>query len=199
MSDAINVTLKGYTKELVDAALAAIDRVHDDGVLPQIDLKSSNKNSFGYFQPKPGANGIEADHMGVRVTGSWPALTAAHETGHFLDLEAIGAKGNYATVTGGDMAAVLKAAEETDGIKAIRERLANGIEERECRYLLKPQEIWARAYAQFVTEESGNLTLKGDLAKLLADPGYRQRQWSAGDFAPVSTAIKELFKKLGWL
>jgi hypothetical protein len=203
VSDAIEVMVKGKAGELVDAAMAAIDRVHDDGELPDVELRASTRSSFGYFQPRLAAQGIEADHIGVRESGSWPALTAVHETGHFLDLEAIGAKGNYATLQGHrEMANVLAAANRTEAVTALNAKLAGATNEDakdELRYLLKPEEIWARAYAQYVTQESGSWALRRDLAKLMADEHYKQRQWAETDFAPVSAAIGELFNKLGWL
>lgn len=204
VSDAVEVKVPGHAGELVNAAFAAIDQVHDDGELPAIQMRATTRSVLGYFQPRHSAAGeLEADHMAVKRTGPWPGLTTVHETGHFLDLEAIGDKGEFATLSGhGGMKAVLKAAEETENIQALHTKLAEtGSTElaREYRYLLKPEEIWARAYAQFVTERSGDQTLKADLARLLADAGYKQRQWSAHDFKPVSQAIEKMFGELGWL
>jgi hypothetical protein len=193
--------VSGYAGELVDGALSAIDRVHDDGVLPSVPVKASLRSGYGYFLPAEAEDGsLSAVEIGVRRTGPWRSLTTAHEVGHLLDLEAIGEKGNYATLTDAGMKQVLAAAEKTEAVKALRQKLAETTSEevaKHLRYLLMPQEIWARAYAQFIAEEAGSKMLQGELAAALE--GEKFRQWAREDFGQVSAAIHKLFQELGWL
>lgn len=200
VSDAIDLKVYGQLRNQVSAALTAIDQVHDDGDLPELPLTDSKKSSFGYFQPKATADGIAAERIAVRSSGPWPALTAVHEAGHLLDLEAIGNKGEFATLSGdADMKRVLAAAEKTEALKIIRSRLslASNSAKVDALYLLKPEEIWARVYAQFITEKSGAPMLVRDLAKMRETMPWRG--WSAEDFAPVAAQVEKMFQNLGWL
>lgn len=201
VSDAIDPKVSGTLLQDVNGALAAIDRVHDDGNLSDIELFNSRQSSYGYFASTLNAGTLEADRMAVRSTGPWPSFTTVHEVGHFLDLEAIGQKGDFATLSGDrEMKRVLDAAESTDAIKALRLQLQQTTSDSlraYYQYLLSPQEIWARAYSQFVAERSGSKSLERDLAKAIE--AQKNRQWMPADFAPVGEAIENMFSNLGWL
>jgi hypothetical protein len=201
VSAALNLRVSGSLKVEVNTAVAAIDQVHDDGDLPEIPVLSSRKSSLGFLRSTFTSDGQTATQIGVRATGQWPALTMAHEAGHLLDLEAIGENGSFATAAGdAEMKKVLAAANDTESIRALRDKL-NNVESMETRrglrYLLKPEEIWARAYAQFITEQSGSPLLVRQLAAAIKMDALRQ--WSPEDFKPVSDAIKTMFQNLGWL
>ena len=196
VSDAIQLKVHGDLADQARAALAAIDKVHDDGNLPEIPLWQTSRRWLGYFQPQYGPDGLTGKYIAIRPDGSWPALTAVHETGHFLDLDAIGAKGGFATTDNHPlMRAVLDAAEKTSAITKLRAHYATYGDETSA-YFLKPQEIWARAYAQFVAERSGSPLLQQQLASAQSTG---DRQWSAADFSPLANAIEKLFIELGWL
>lgn len=194
VSNAVQVQVSGNLKDQVQVALRAIDEVHDDGKLPQIPMVRSMQSSRGYFRPKIDGSQIVADHIGIRATSSWPALTTVHEVGHFLDLEAIGTKGSYATRTDAIMRNFLALAEQTEAIRSLRARLTDP---EEIAYFFKPQEIWARAYAQFVADRSSSPLLKLQLEKAIAAPP--RAQWNHEDFKLLAAAIEELFLHLGWL
>ena len=201
VSAAIQIRVRGALRKQIDTALSAIDQVHDDGVLPKVPLRSTLEPDFGFLQPKRTPDGIGTDCIAVRATGPWPALTAVHEIGHLLDIEAIGPVGRMATrAADPEMHKVIAAAEKTDCIRSMRASLNSsaGIYSRgQIEYLLTTEEIWARAYAQYIAEKSGSPVLLGDLQKVL---NYdHRRQWSTEDFAPVAKAIDRMFKKYGWL
>jgi hypothetical protein len=66
-------------------------------------------------------------------------------------------------------------------------------------YLLRPKEIWARAYAQFVAEESANSSM---LYELFLMEGQGQASgisyvWASDSFGPVQTAIRETLRLAG--
>lgn len=192
VSDALTLRVSGNLKDQVQIALKAIDEVHDDGMLPEIQLNRTQRNYLGYFQPKANPEGATGSYIGVRADGNWPALTTVHEVGHFLDLDAIGVKGKYATRADAAMKQVLAVAEQTEAIQALR--AANS---ERTEYLLKPQEIWARAYAQFVATRASSPLLKSQLEKAIAYEPHRQ--WQPADFTRLASAIELLFKSLGWL
>lgn len=200
VSAALDLKVRGALRTQVGIGLDAVDEVHDDGVLPKVPLKAATTNDLGYLQPRrDAAGGLRADYMAVRRDGPWPALTTVHEAGHLLSLEGIGAKGSLASATG-ELADVLAAAKKTAAIQGLQGKLATTTSirtERYLRYMLSDEEIWARAYAQYVAERSHSQPLKTQLAKALNAEKFKQ--WETGDFAPVAQAIDDLFKKQGWI
>jgi hypothetical protein len=201
VSGAMEMQVQGYARELVEAGLAAIDRVHDDGVLPKIPMIGKEIPSLGCFTADKVGNMRVASRIDVKPSGAWPSLSTVHETGHFLDLEGIGTKGLFSSVAGeAGMREVLAAARGTEAVKHLEQRLANTTNQDTAdhlRYLLTDHEIWARAYAQYITEESGYRQLEIDLAKALARE--KGRQWTADDFRPVREAIGAMFRRAGWM
>ena len=201
VSDAIVLKVYGNLAGQTKAALAAIDEVHDDGSLSELPLVETRKPYYGFLKPVLSATGMKAESLAVRASGPWPAFTAVHEIGHLLDLEAIGTKGTFATLTAqAGMDKVLAAAERTAAIQGLRSSLAatrNFEHARYISYLLKPEEIWARAYAQFVASKAGSQVLATQLQ--LATASEKNRQWEPADFTPVASAIETMFKGLGWL
>jgi hypothetical protein len=202
VSDGIDLRMKGAVKDAAVEALRAIDLVHDDGRLPEIPMTSpAGLDSLGVFSRDWTDSGWQASSIAIDKDGLWPALTAVHETGHFLDLEAIGSKGEMASESGGAVfKGFLDAVKQSDAIMGLEQKLAAapsiGVRNH-LRYLLSNREIWARAYAQFVAERSGSARLAGELAR--AVKAEESRQWQADDFAPVAAEIEKMFKGLGWM
>jgi hypothetical protein len=201
VSAALDLKVRGDLRAQVQVGIAAMDEVHDDGNLPKIPLRGSKKSSYGYFRRNVDlAGNSTADHIGVRASGEWPALTTVHEAGHFLDLEGIGAKGTFASATG-ELKEVLDAARQTQAIAGLQSKMATttsqDIREHIRDYLLTDKEIWARAYSQYIAERSHSAPLKTQLEARLAKTEFEQ--WTTEDFAPVAQAIDKLFTQLGWL
>jgi hypothetical protein len=76
------------------------------------------------------------------------------------------------------------------------------VDRRHTDYLLKPEELWARSYAQYIAERSADSDMLAAL-DLLRPPALTGQlyssQWETTDFAPVAAAIDTLFKGLGWI
>lgn len=66
-------------------AVRAIERVHGDGNLPTIPVHETNDPDY-YGEFAWDSTG-KADRINLSTHGkdAWPALTMAHEAGHFLD------------------------------------------------------------------------------------------------------------------
>jgi hypothetical protein len=71
-------------------------------------------------------------------------------------------------------------------------------------YLLKPSEVWARSYAQFVAVESKNPEMMSELRSIQNDErdahfdaGLNLTTWSDESFAPVQEAILETIRMSG--
>jgi len=107
-------------------------------------------------------------------------------------------------VSAPELEAWRKAVLATDALKGIQAEsaVATGFKKRRYhRYPLKPEELWARSYAQFIASDPSAGPIAVDLAKAIAEDTLHpvKRQWAHEDFAPVAHAIQTLFKTLGCL
>ena len=63
--------------------------------------------------------------------------------------------------------------------------------------------MWARSYAQWLAQKSGDETLMRQRRGILErEAGYRLQmptQWDPADFGPVARAMGDLFTSMGWL
>jgi hypothetical protein len=68
-------------------------------------------------------------------------------------------------------------------------------------YMLKPQEEWARSYAQYVATKTKDPAMRAELA-YMRDPAknpYLIEQWSDDEFEPIAKAIDDLLEMVGAL
>jgi len=194
VSAAIQISNRSTVAGAARDALAAIDSVHDDGVLPDVTLDGSAsqvKNALGFFQP-----GVP--RIAVSATGPWPRLTATHEVGHLLDHRGIPGAG-YTSLTAHQVDSPMHDWwQAIRASKAYRDLLAMPVN-RTTKYLLEPYELWARSYAQYIAEVAGDQALANELAVSLSyQGGGMPRQWVGGDFDPVRDSITRLLADLGW-
>lgn len=183
-----------------------IDRIHDDGRLPRIPVDGN---------PPKGANGAYGFYPGdgrpARIavrTYDGDAVTFAHEIGHFIDHQAMGTRGEYASKGSKEMASWRKAVRATALAQKLAEQKKNALfGKKRINYLLSPHELWARSYAQWIVlkarqGEFGSADLRAkmeaELKARLAGP-FQGGHWSDEDFKPVAEAIDELMRKKGWL
>lgn len=202
VSKAMNVKVRGTLKHNVQLALKAIDKVHDDGVLPPVPIVAAPGKSgyLGRMKSYIVGGKYNTVQLEVKNAGSWPALTTVHEAGHFIDVHGMAGGKGFATESAHAISKVIKAAQESEAVKGLqqlRENATTAKEREYWRYFLTPREIWARAYAQFVAEESGDPQLGKDLDK--ARQSQEHRQWKTKDFAPIAAEIRKQFKQLGWI
>lgn len=201
-------------KRVLNDAMAAIDQVHGDGKLPRIPvMRTQGVRQLGaYWYERGTGRPVKID---VSAKGSHRGMTAVHEIGHFLDHQAMFQPGRFASAFHTElMGDWLKVVSESGAVRQLHEMLVNPpsialgngryfrASTKHVRYLLKVEEIWARAYAQYITVRSGNLRLVGELTDTLARqnsaPIKYPHQWDPEDFAPVAEAMDALFEKLGW-
>jgi SPP1 gp7 family putative phage head morphogenesis protein len=188
------LALKMRSKAEMKRVLDVIDDLHDDGALPSIPVvgKVSKKNLGHYCHETYTGRAVE---IGVKAAGSHPGLTLAHEIGHFLDHHGMGAAGTFqSTVPGSRVGAVVDLLKATPTWKRIRNE-AGGIDT--TAYYESAKETWARAYAQYIAEESEDPELLRQLDSIRL--GFASwRQWPAAEFAPIRDAMRTLFTDLGW-
>ena len=68
-------------------------------------------------------------------------------------------------------------------------------------YLLRRNELWARAYAQYIAERSGDRLMLAGVREAVdsSNAVLSSRQWSADSFGPIRDAIDEILREVGWL
>lgn len=214
VSDALDVEPDEANQPLREA-IAAIDRVHKDGVLPIIPVTcASLTNRHGQFSRTDGRISIE-----VNPASRSAALTMVHEVGHFLDYSALGNAGEWACEVPGLLDRWRGAVSSSRGVQRLRPLLKSGLDvttetvtggtvveysvkQDYLRYMLQPRELWARSYAQFIAVGSGDMILLRQLEVLRTrkeNRFYYGEQWEAEDFLPISASIEAIFYDLGWM
>lgn len=156
----------------------------------------------------------------VSIYAETPELDCAHEVGHLVDRLIGGSR--YATYQNLDLLAPwCEAVGDTDLVKQLRDAFDQAVElgdfstrpdQAELEYLVRPEELFARSFAQYVTgleitkqhrieaQEARDLLRKQLSEKQRASsresgfPGY----WSDSDFSPVQEAIDLLMREIGW-
>lgn len=164
-------------------------------------------------------------------------FTTVHELGHAVDDLVLGTgrtnlEGASRLQLGGDLApwwAAVQSSRSYQGLAAmgawdeatdgdwVRFLMPNGDVRswsptpEHCEYLLRPQEILARAYAQWIIQENGPspmlLALETRMGRLkpgfVAIPSDRfpiyPEQWELDDFEPIAEELRRLFESRGLL
>ena len=196
----------------------AIDKVHGDGNLPSIPLlNETNPSYLGSLSVTKAGKVLQ---MKIRESGALIHETIAHETGHFLDYGGIprtkptfGEERNFRAE---DLFKdFFEAVDASESIKTLNQRLTQkavfktegaltglyDIDRKHVEYLLQENEIWARAYSQWMAYRSGNYELLTEHKYVVAQSAHQvyPTQWSSDDFYAIGQAIDAIFAKLGWL
>lgn len=203
---------RGKTGAVVNDVMAAIDDVHGDGDIPLVPVKFGNMSTrYGHYKSNWDGSPVE---IKVSMAGNpHPRLTLAHEIGHWVDghIKVNKKLGNAGGATAG-MREFRNAAEDSAAVQRIK-RIHDGEEKityagkeydgdkRYARYLYSGDEVWARAYAQYVATHSGSRVLLDELEEMVQDAqrGGYPTQWTPEDFAPISRAIDKVLIEAGWL
>lgn len=180
------------------SAFDSIDQVHGDGPLQPIPFNNAivEADSLGEYASTP----TEARRISVRAGLDDTELALAHEVGHWLDHIGIPSSASkWASVSAAELRPWWKAMQASDAFQELSRDQTLSFKSR--LYLLRPNELWARSYAQFIAGESGNPAMQESLQRILSGghelPAFAH--WETADFAPVRAAIRELFIKLGWM
>lgn len=198
--------------DLVRRALAAIDRVHGDGQLERIKLVLDRLSRQDVAAYRPSRREMVLD-----PSRRQEELDIIHETGHLLDHQTVGEFLELASVNEHpNLSEWKKAVEASRAVAGLKELLQQGsivvrtrkglrilnVNPAYVEYLLKPEELFARSYSQFVAVSSNDPVL-------LAQVGRQQNRkgneigynilWDDEDFEPIAQAFESLFRRLGWL
>lgn len=215
---AIDVKAKGESGKQIAEAIKSIDAVHGDGALPTIPVVSSSSDSnMGFYARTRSNRPIE---IGVSSKGEHPQNTVTHEIGHFLEKVAIpgtkdstGQRDWTRDVVMVEWKRAVDASEAVQNLRALRGKsltvdMGKGktvqvpVDSKHLDYLLKYDEIWARAYAQYISVRSESESMADEFYQAFNVPRERlvnyREQWNAVDFRPIAEAIDKLFVQQGW-
>ena len=183
--------IQGAVAQIINHAISLIDKVHDDGKLPAINILANRGKDLGVYT----CSGKHSVDIKIRKTGPWPGLTTLHEIGHFIDHQALGSGAGFGSMLNKALDVWKNAVQSSKAVEQIK--FANMGADRK-QYFLSDIELFARSYAQYITEKSADPILLSELDKVRN--GYSPwRQWSADDFVPIRKAFDQVFKKEGWL
>jgi hypothetical protein len=186
----------------VEQALKDIDGVHRVTELPPVPLRARRIKANGAYQARPNLVEGTPNPEHIYINPDKPersALTTAHEVGHYIDHTAWGSPLNYGSSESlPELRPLMEAIRTSDGhstLERIRETLPDY--RKHLDYLLSPEELFARAYSQYIALRSQN-------PEMLNDVEYRRSgvfitdQWNDRDFAPIAAEFDKLFAKKGW-
>ena len=184
--------------------LAAIDRVHGDGALPQLlVLPEPELDAAAAYDVIPVTG--EPFRVAANPSAIHLALSLVHEIGHFLLHAGIGPVQLHQS---GDLPlfeawrAAVRLSERFATLADLARLTSNEELSARLHYELRYTELWARSYAQYVA-------VRGNDERLLSQLQQRRIgfvsgmpipiQWSFHDFAAIAKAIDDLFQSLGWM
>lgn len=143
------------------------------------------------------------------------AFEVLHELGHQADLLLSKMPGQFASQTGelSEWWAAVKASQAYQHLKSLSDgqivalqrgtqtlrRRARG---KDLEYFLRPQELFARSYAQYVAATSQDTVLLRQLGQRQSHPDAQRlytEQWLDDDFEPIAQALERIFEERGWL
>lgn len=209
---------RGKVAGKIRDAIKVIDSVHSDGDLIPIDIltKSLGDNTHGAYNFKDGKGKPAPISIEIAVGGPRPEITAVHEIGHYLDNVALSdgheslfgstspaAKDFMTAVNQSRLSQSLRLQKSR---KTVEQTLKDGTtvtvptHRNYIDYLLKPEEMFARAYAQYIATRSGNPAMLQQLAEMRDNPyNPYKTQWTDEDFAPIAAELDKWFKLKGWV
>lgn len=126
-------------------------------------------------------------------------LAFTHEIGHALDWRAFGAGSSWSSeMANSPVADVISAFLDT---LAGRRLLSINRHDSIATHLLRPREIWARSYAQFIAVRTGDARLLSELSTRAQASRSTAYPYTVAedDFEDVAKVIVALLGDQGWL
>ena len=204
--------------------IQSIENIHQVPLRP-LSISLGRENSYpgeGAYYDVPG----EPIRIIVAPTARYPELTLAHEIGHLLDHQFLGAPWSYASEDTAFLTLWRERIETSEAFQTLY-RTQNAIQQGESEfevevadgivhtfrfapglslnlgvvhYLLKPRELFARSYAQYIVVRSQHNLLKYGLDAQRNFPidAVLPRHWEDEDFEPIAEAFDTMFRERGW-
>jgi hypothetical protein len=193
-----------YLATATHAALDAIHAVHGDGGMPDVTARVNPrlKRAKGKYH---GIRG-RSDHIIIEIKPDLmhAGFTMAHELGHYLDQWGLDTDGyDFASDDGGSPLAkpIMIALFSTKEVKEVVSfaKKAKGPFQTDFVELALPEEILARAYAQYLAIRSRHpALLEGLENSRRGTSNGPPKHWSDSSFIPVGEAFDSFFECKGW-
>ncbi len=159
------------------------------------------QQAWGWLDAKSNFEKVTLTYS-TRVPVSEMGLTALHEHGHLLDLMHF--EPRYVMAETGiekaEVNRIVQAAKQTRLWQQYQGRLNLDLSDEQATELTNPKEVWARAFAQYIAEESGNETVLAAVKEHTAAQGRDlPEHWTTEDFAGIRREMNRLFAQKKWL
>ena len=196
VSEALDVRTRKF-KSQAEYAIAAVTRVHGDGKLPRIPIQASNaKTYYGAYDPQEG--GLKIKLAG----GDHVELTTIHEIGHFLDHKGFPGAG----LNSEKLKPLIEEIRKTPEVQRLKKLLSDANTSAQTakyvRYLLRPVELFARGYSQYIPTKIGDKKMLDQVQAIIENgltESTRLSQWGTENFAPIEKSFDSIFEEMGWL
>ncbi len=143
----------------------------------------------------------------INPGGNHPELSLLHEIGHLLDWQSIpksvpgNRNFNEAPLFYDWLDAVLDSGNVQRLISLRDQQAAESDTYEDIGYLLRPEELWARAYTQYVARKSGLEALNQQISaenKTALNGILYAPFWPSDQFPPIETTMDVIFQNQGW-
>ncbi len=221
ISEAFIIPKGSYYNE-ARRALKILNGVHGDGALARLKLVKDTVLEYlpegpavaAYTRDKETSEPIE---WAVNPKRNWKGIHLFHEIGHSLDHQILGERLTYASDAGHpDLQQWRNAVEQSQSYRELTalknleyvsvrrngRTILEAIDASILEYYLRPRELFARSYAQYIASTSGDEVTLRQLAALRGTPDNQEvynDAWSDDDFEAIARAFEALFLSKGWL
>jgi hypothetical protein len=190
----------------VEDALGAVDSVHAfPDHMPTVPIRAiRGRAHVGWYRTLP--DGSPLDIL-ISRDGDDPGFTLLHELGHLLDHQGLGSTpGECASASDelDDWRAAVDASEAVHDLGEMNARspiliptsvgAVVALDPEDFEYLLRPEELFARSYSQWIASKGVSETLLQELeaTRRMLYP----EQWSEEDFTPIGESLERLLGRL---
>ena len=180
--------------------LQAIDAVHSPKGLRAVSVVLNRYVAGGSFDP--GLYTIDLNPNGTHLE-----LSLLHEVGHYLEWQSIPKAQPGPRDFGADpkftdwLAAVLQTASVQRLLTLLGQQTEKSQAFNDIEYLLRPNELWTRAYSQHIASATRLPVLSQQIAAenrvVTGNMNYKP-YWDWKDFEPVQRIMNTMFAELGW-
>ena len=146
------------------------------------------------------------DVIAVSRYNDTPHLSYVHEVGHFVDRRGLtkATMNSLASYVSPDLEKWRFSIAQSAAYQDFKRlKLVGGISgQTALRYLMSPQELWARSYAQYIAIKTQHPGILAELGKYQQEIAVGLRmpvQWQDDDFLPIIKEIDMIFRGEGWL
>ncbi|SRR5712691_3564542 len=193
-------------EDAFNRTLSLVDRAHYIRRFVHGSIVASTNNStlLGSFDPT-------THDIRIYAHGPDVEFTLLHELGHYIDYSVLGTGlvGASSTLRFRPWRAAVR---NSAAFRMIESRYTDPVVWARGRpvvaadsftdYHLRPDELFARSYAQWIVDRSGDVDLTAQLESspslASATPVLYPTQWEEADFLRVAGCIDRVFKELSW-